>query len=120
MLAFDKVTLATLYELAGPAKSLMCFSSSGQMLTLGLLPNQLRRGLNHPLISGRKKLPPWIPGWMNLGTPATGLVSLLRAHSHRIIELLIRLHLENCAQVWGPQHEKNVDLSEQVQRRPQK
>lgn len=49
MPAFDKVTLATLYELLGPAKSLMCFSSSGQMLTLGLPPNQLTRGLNHPL-----------------------------------------------------------------------
>lgn len=49
MPAFDKVTLATLYELSGPAKSLMCSSSPGQMLTLGLLLNQLMRGLNHPL-----------------------------------------------------------------------
>lgn len=45
---FDKVTLDTLYELSGPAKSLMCSSSPGQMLTLGLLLNQLMRGLNHP------------------------------------------------------------------------
>lgn len=29
MPAFDKVTLATLYELSGPAKSLMCSSSPG-------------------------------------------------------------------------------------------
>lgn len=49
MPAFDKVTIAALYELSGPAKSLMCSSSPGQMLTLGLLPNQLTRGLNHPL-----------------------------------------------------------------------
>lgn len=45
---FDKVTLDTLYELSGPAKSLMCSSSPDQMLTPGLLPNQLTRGLNHP------------------------------------------------------------------------
>lgn len=84
MPAFDKVTLATLYELSGPAKSLMCSSSPGQMLTLGLLPNQLTRGLNHPLsVVGKAST---VDPRMDLGTPATGLMSLLGAHLHRIME----------------------------------
>lgn len=58
---------------------------------------------------------------MDLGTPATSLVSWLGAHFQRIIECaLVRPRLESCAQVWGPQHKKDVDLSERVQRRPQK
>ena len=33
---------------------------------------------------------------------------------------LVRAHLECCIQLWSPQHEKDTDLLEQVQRRPQK
>jgi len=33
---------------------------------------------------------------------------------------LVRPHLESCIQLWSPQHRKDMDLWEQVQRRPQK
>jgi len=33
---------------------------------------------------------------------------------------LVRLQLESCVQLWSPQHRKDMDLLEWVQRRPQK
>ena len=33
---------------------------------------------------------------------------------------LMRLHLQFCIQAWGPQHKKDRELLEQVQRRSQR
>lgn len=32
----------------------------------------------------------------------------------------VKIHPEHCIQLWGPQYMKNMDLPEQVQRRPQR
>jgi len=55
-----------------------------------------------------------------LGCIKSSMASRLRAAILPLSSALLRPHLESCVQLWSPQHRKDVDLLERVQRRPQK
>jgi len=55
-----------------------------------------------------------------LGSIKRSMASSSREGILPLCSTLVRLHLESCVQLWSPQHKKEVDLLEQVQRRTTK
>ena len=55
-----------------------------------------------------------------LGCIRSSVASRAREGIQSLCSNLVRAHLESCVQVWSPQHKRDMDLLERIQRSPQR
>ncbi|GAB0181335.1 hypothetical protein GRJ2_000598800 [Grus japonensis] len=87
--------------------------SSPEEKDLGVLADEKLKVIQQCVLAAQKAN--CVPGCIKRNMTSRSREVILPLYS-----TLLRPHLERCVQLWGPQYKKDMELLEQVQRRPQR